>query len=266
MTGSKTHVQVRRHILREDNAVLAVGDFRELFEAYAAHVRRWELPLDPLGEVIMRQMLAGAALQMSFRVPGERSAWTLNLKKPPLNAFVAGGGDTSTLTGRYFMEGVETAAESRLFVERSHPKHRPSRSMLTVEGLDALVVYEQLYERSEQIPARFLELDETEMAMVQGLPRAERAWVQSLDQSDVGGFLDEDLETIETRDFRFHCGCDGDRIARALVRFFRREPEKLFQGEDGAETSCPRCGARWYIDRPLFERTAAAHPDLGAPG
>lgn len=264
MTRSKTHVQVRRHILREDNAVLAVGDFGDLFEAYAAHVRRWELPIDPLGEVIMRQMLAGAALQMSFRVPDERSAWTLNLKRPALNAFVAGGGEASTLTGRYFMEGVETGDESRLFVERSHPKHRPSRSMLTVEGLDALEVYEQLYERSEQIPARFLELDDTEMAMVQGLPRAERAWVQSLDQGAVGALLDEDLETIETRDFRFHCGCDGDRIARALVRFFRSEPEKLFQGEDGAETSCPRCGARWYIDRPLFERTAAAHPDLGA--
>jgi molecular chaperone Hsp33 len=266
MSRPSSHVRVRRHILRDDNAVLAVGDFSDLFEAYAAHVRRWELPLDPLGEVIMRQMLAGAALQMSFRVPEERSAWTLNLKKPPLNAFVAGGGRADTLTGRYFVEGVETSEDSRLFVERSHPKHRPSRSMLTVEGLDALVVYEQLYERSEQIPARFLELEETRMAMVQGLPRSERDWVQGLDREEVGTILDEDLETIETRDFRFHCGCDGDRMARALVRFFRHDPEKLFAGEEGAETSCPRCGARWYIDRELFERTAAAHPDLGASG
>jgi len=266
MPTPEAHVVVQRHLLREQDSILAVADFSGLFDAYAAHVRRWDLPMDPLGEVIMRQCLAGAALQMSFRVPEERCAWTLNLARPELNAFVTGGGGENTLIGRYFMEGVETKAESRLFVERSHPKHAPTRSMVTVEGLDALLIFEQYFARSEQITARFLELSDTRMVMVQGLPRADTDWIARLGRPEVEEILAADPEAVETRSFRLHCGCDGDRMARALVQFFRHDPEQLFDGDAGAETSCPRCGSRWYIDRELFERTAATFPvqDSGA--
>lgn len=265
MTAIDYDVSVQRHFLRAQNAVVAVADFAGLFGAYAAHVRRWDLPMDPLGEVIMRQSLAGAALQMSFRVPEERSAWTLNLCDPALNAFVTGGGAENFLIGRYFVQDVRTEENSRLFVDRSHPKHEPTRSMVTVEGLDVFLILEQFFRRSEQVPARFLELSETRMVMIQGLPRADGEWISQLEQTEVEQLLTGEPEPIETRSFRLHCGCDGDRIARALVQFFRHDPEGLFEGGEGAETSCPRCGANWWIDRDLFERTAAAHPDLGTP-
>ena len=49
MNDNQPAVDVRRHLLRERESVLAVADFGPLFEAYAAHVRRWDLPMDPLG-------------------------------------------------------------------------------------------------------------------------------------------------------------------------------------------------------------------------
>jgi redox-regulated HSP33 family molecular chaperone len=136
--------------------------------------------------------------------------------------------------------------------------------MVTVEGLDVFLILEQFFRQSEQVPARFLELSDTRMVMVQGLPRSDAGWIRGLERDEAEELLEAEPEPIETRGFRLHCGCDGDRMARALVQFFRVHPEGLFEGEDGAETSCPRCGARWWIDRDLFERTAAAHPELGA--
>jgi hypothetical protein len=255
---TKGIAQVRRRILRDREAVLAVGDFEDLFAAYHAHVRRWDLVLDDLGTVMMHQALAGAALQLSFRRPEETSAWTVNVDRPPANLFVTGGSRDDVLTGRYFMDGVETIGESRLFVQRTHPSHDLAQSVLTVEGLDVLEIYEQFFARSEQVPSRFLELSSNEMVMVQLLPGGDPAWIDSLDATAVRELITGAGEDVEHRNFRFHCGCDGARMARTMVAMFRRSPEELFQGDPGVEAACPRCGSRWWIDRELFDRTALA--------
>ena len=254
--GDEGRVHVRRSMLRDRDALLAVGDFSGLFEAYHRHARRWDLDLDPLGTVMMHQALAGACLQMAFRVVEETSAWTLNVQKPPANLFVTGGGAESTITGRYFVDGVEEHPDNRLFVQRSHPKRENTQSVLTVQGLDVLGVFEQYYERSEQVPVRLIELSSHEMAMVFALPGADEAWIRGLDVAAVREQQEGAGEPIDGRSFRFHCGCDGDRMARALVGMFRRDPDEVFQGDDGLEVRCPRCGAAWWIDRELFDRVA----------
>lgn len=247
-------VCIRRDILRANNAMLARGDFGDYFEAYHAHTRRWDLPLDGLGAVMMHQALAGAALQLSFRVLEEQTAWTLNVHKPPLNLFVAGGGPSSGLVGRYFTEDVATIGESRLFVQRSHPQREATRSVLSVEGLDVFGMAEQYYRKSEQLPARLVELSSTEMAMVLALPGIDEDWLSGLDGAAIRDLAETSEESVEERTFQFHCGCDGQRMVNALVKMFGDAPEEIFEDEDGIETRCPRCGARWWIDRESFDR------------
>ena len=40
-----------------------------------------------------------------------------------------------------------------------------------------------------------------------------------------------------------------------------KQPDELFQGDDGVEALCPRCGTRWWLTRELFD-TAEEDPDV----
>ena len=251
---------VNRHLLPEHRAIVAVADFAPLFEQLHEHLERWRLPADPFEIVVLHQALAGAALQLSFRPPAEATAWTLNLHRPPLNVFVTGGGPDEVLTGRLFTDGVQTTGESRLYVQRRRAQHSPTLSSVAVVGLDVLEIYEQFFQRSEQLPTRLLELSSTEMVMVQALPGADPQWVAHLDGAAVRQRLADRPEELEQRLFRLYCGCTAERIAETLVGMFLQDPDTLFQGDAGVETHCPRCGARWWIDRELFERAAAGPP------
>lgn len=253
-SSSDSTAHVERFILRAHDAMLAYGEFGALFEAYHRHARRWDLPLDPLGSVMMHQALGGACLQLSFRVAEETSAWTVNVRKPALNLFVCGGGNDATITGQYFVDAVQAIEDNRLFLQRSHPQRKTSRSVVTVEGIDVLDMFEQYFRSSEQLPARLIELSSTEMAMVLALPGANDPWLRELDVAAVRALRAEAREPIDGRDFRFECGCDGQRIAHAMVQMFGANPDEVFQGDHGLEVKCPRCGARWWIDRAFFDR------------
>ena len=44
-----------------------------------------------------------------------------------------------------------------------------------------------------------------------------------------------------------------EKMITALRTIFADRPDELFQGAEGVEAFCPRCGTRWWIDRPVFE-------------
>lgn len=243
---------VRRWILPDQKVMLARGDFSALFAAWHEHADRWDLPLDGLGEIMMHQGLAGAALQLSFRVPEETTAWTLNVQRPPANLFVTGGGPEHTLTGRYYADGVEETGFNRLFVQRAHPHAEHQRSVSQVEGIDVLDIYEQFFRRSEQVAARFLEHDAVDYSMVLGLPDAEVEWVSGLESLDIDG-LQAGAELLDEQKFVLHCGCSADRVAGTLARMFANQADEFFAGSPVVEALCPRCGARHLLDRETFD-------------
>jgi molecular chaperone Hsp33 len=245
-------VSIRRSHHRERNVLVATGDFSRIFEAWREHVHRWELPVDGLGEVMMHQGLAGAALQLAFRVPEESTAWTLNLSRPAANLFVTGGGIHQNLTGRYFSEGVQETGFNRLFVQRAHPQKELQRSVLRVRGIDVLDIFEQFFHDSEQTAARLLELDPTTYAMVLALPGADPDWIAGLDPAALRD-LDAQATGLDVREFEFHCGCDPDRVAGTLARMFADQADEFFRGEPVVEALCPRCGARHLLDRKTFD-------------
>ncbi|MDM7914426.1 MAG: Hsp33 family molecular chaperone HslO, partial [Candidatus Eisenbacteria bacterium] len=53
------------------------------------------------------------------------------------------------------------------------------------------------------------------------------------------------------------CGCSPAKMLRALRTILAEQPEELFQGDERVETSCPRCGRRWWVTREQFEASAS---------
>lgn len=233
--------------------MVATGDFAQLFQGWREHAKRWELAVDGLGEIMVHQGLAGAALQLAFRVPEESTAWTVNISRPEANLFVAGGGIHQGITGRYFAEGVQDTGFNRLFVQRSHPNKELQRSAVHVDGIDILDIFEQFFLNSEQGSARFLELDPTHYAMVMGLPAADADWVRGLDQA---GFreLEAGASPLDERELVLLCGCSPDKVAGTIARMFADQADEFFAGESIVEALCPRCGARHLLDRKTFDR------------
>jgi molecular chaperone Hsp33 len=202
---------------------------------------------------MMRQAMAAATLHLARHPPEEFDAFTLNIKDPPLNVFLAGDNDGYHVTGRVFTSGVKTVESSRLFLESQRPRHEPQRSVVNVEGIDVLRIFEQFYARSVQVPSRLFELEPGRFALVQGMPRADRAWLEGMDTDEARALLAEELEPIEQRSYTFHCGCHPHRILQVVHAAYDGKADPLFLGDDRVEVQCPRCGRSWWLTREDFE-------------
>lgn len=252
-------VVIERRLLDSRSVIVSSGDFGLVAEAWKRHASVWQGDPDPLSTVMMAQGLAAAALHLANRPRDEIVAWTLNLQNPPTNIFLTGEAGRGIVTGRAYTEGVRIADGSRLYVQTLRAKGEPATSSIEVHGLDLLEIFEQYYERSEQMPARFFDLDDGRFTMVLGLPRVDRVWIRSLSRERLDE-LNLELRPLESRSFHFECGCSPRKMLRALRSIFAKDPEDLFRGEEGVETSCPRCGRRWWVTREQFLSPGAA-PD-----
>lgn len=242
-------VLVRRTFDDAHEILVARANFSKLFAGYRDHVRRWETEPDGLSLTMMRQGLAAGTLHLSCRPKEEMVGWTINLLRPPLNLFLTGNSEERTITGRVFTEHVRTADTSRMFVETRGPTGAMTQSTVEIEGFDVLEFFEQFYLRSEQKPARFLEDDDETFVMLLGLPGLEVERLSQLSREDALDLADAATRPIDVRSFRFQCGCNYATIRDVIAGLFREDPEGLFQGEEGVEVFCPRCGRRWWITR-----------------
>ena len=252
-TGSAT---IHRFFDAAHQVLVASGTFSHVHEAWIEHAKLWDHEPDGLVSVMMNQGLAAAALHLSCRPLDEQVAWTLNVKTPPMNIFLTGDCGRSTVTGRAYVDGVQTADTSRLFVEstRSGNQHR---SVIDIEGLDVHEIFEQYYERSEQWPGRFFEIDADRHLAIIGLPDCDTEWLRDLDVDQAVAHLDADLKPLDVRTFWFQCGCHPDRILPVVFQAFGGRPDELFQDDDRVEVTCPRCARRWWITKERFDEYGA---------
>jgi len=244
---------VRRYLDPRNDVLVTLGDFGSLYAAYREHVRRWEAEPDGFSATLMRQGLGAAVLHLSSRPPGESVGWTIHVHRPATNLFLTGDSGEATVTGRVFTEGVRPSTASRMYVQSSRTRGGPSESTVDVQGVDILEMFEQYYERSEQLPARFFEVDDDRFLMVLALPEAEGEWVRSLTREAAVSLTDQDLKPLGEATYVFRCGCNLERMLDVVRGMFGDDPEDLFQGEGGVEIYCPRCGHRWWLDREAFE-------------
>jgi molecular chaperone Hsp33 len=231
---------------------IARGHFDRLFSSYRKHAHKWIAPPGEDVETMMVNALAAATLDLALRPPDEFTAWTLNIKDPPLNFFCCGDNAEFIVTGRAFTRDVQTADSSRLFVESHRPKRKPTQSSVDVDGLDVLDIFGQFYDRSEQLPSRFHRIQDDEFALIRGLPKVDQEWLRSLDARKARSYLRGDFTRTDERIYRFRCGCNFKTILKVVRSMYKHNAEELFLGEEKVEVSCPRCGRRWWLTRKEF--------------
>ena len=111
---------------------------------------------------------------------------------------------------------------------------------------------EEFYRQSEQRNARCIELPDECYTMVTAQPDADEEWLASLTREKMAHLEDENTRVLETRRFRFYCGCTLDRILPTL-KTLQENKEDLFQGEEELEVTCPRCAAIYRVTKENLE-------------
>ncbi|HVS54428.1 MAG TPA: Hsp33 family molecular chaperone HslO [Opitutaceae bacterium] len=252
-------LEVRTYFVRNRNALLARADFGDLFVDYYLHLSANQLSVAPEHDAMFKRALAAFTLHCASRPWNELIAWTINFQQPLVNLFLTGDNETGAITGRVFDENVKEGPENLFFADVVRGAQPKRRSAVTFEGADAMVAVEKFYRQSEQRGARYFQLAEEDFAMVTEHPDCDLAWFDALTPERMRTLdATETLALMERRIYRWHCGCNQQRMMEVLAPTMKEDPEGLFAGDAKIEIRCPRCAARHTITREALEAFVAA--------
>lgn len=247
-------LEVRTYFVRNRNALMAVADFGDLFVDYYLHLSANQIRTPPNLDAMFKRALAGFTLHCASRPWNELTAWTINFQAPLVNLFLTGDNETGAVTGRVFDENVKELPENLFFADvvRGHQPKR--RSTVSFAGDDPLTAVQGFYTQSEQRGARYFQLGEEEFALLTEHPDCNLPWFQGLTTDAVRQLEQtETLTLMERRIYRWHCGCNQQRMMEVLAPTMREEPEALFGPDPALEIRCPRCASRHTITREAME-------------
>jgi len=247
-------LEVSTSFVRSRNALHARAEFGDLFVDYYLHLSRHQIHPSNAADAMFKRALAAFVLHCASRPRNELTAWTINFQKPLLNIFLIGDNETGAVAGRVFEEDVKELPENLFFADVVRTGQPKRRSTVNFSGDDAMVAAERFYTQSEQRLARYFQLGEEEYAMLTEHPDCDLAWLRELKSEQVGKLHEtETLVPLEQRVYRWHCGCNQERMLEVLAPTMRHDPEGLFGGDEKIEIRCPRCGARYTITREALE-------------
>jgi molecular chaperone Hsp33 len=251
-------LEVRTYFVRNRNALLARADFAELYVDYYLHLSTTQIKVAPEHDAMFKRALAAFTLHCASRPWNELTAWTINFQNPLLNLFLTGDNETGAITGRVFEENVKEGPENLFFADVVRGTQPKRRSAVAFPGADPLVAVEKFYQQSEQRGARYFQLAEEDFALVTEHPDCDLPWYQGLTIDQVRT-LDqtETLALMERRIYRWHCGCNQQRMMEVLAPTMKEDPDGLFEGDQKIEIRCPRCGGRHTITREALEAFTA---------
>ncbi|RYD39757.1 MAG: disulfide bond chaperone [Verrucomicrobiaceae bacterium] len=202
---------------------------------------------------MLKDSLAVLALHLTARPWAETIAWTANLRAPRVNLFVTGSSIEENITGRVFTEDVREPDRNFFYSQTTTEGNAPRTSTMEVEGKDPFDWVSQYYCQSEQRPARAFRLEDENFALIAAQPDCDLEWRESLDADAVAAIsTTEETTLLETRRFRFHCGCTIDRILPVLGGWKDRLDD-LFEGADHINIQCPRCAGRYEVTRDMID-------------
>ena len=246
--------QVESIFVRQRNALLLRGKFAPVYTDYYLHAMQHGIRHGVELEGMFKDALAVFALHLVARPWAETIAWTINMRAPRLNLFVTGGSVQETVVGRIFTEDVREP-DRNLFYQQVTVAGggEPRTSTLEVDGKDPVSWISQLYDQSEQRPARAFRLPDEEFVLVAAQPDCDMEWFEALDEDAVARIgSTEETKLLETRKFRFCCGCTIERILPVLGGW-RDRLDELFEGADSIRIQCPRCAASYEVTRSMIE-------------
>jgi molecular chaperone Hsp33 len=255
---SDAGLEIQTRFVRSRNVLLAQGDFGDLFVDYYLHLQAHEIRPSTEADALFKKALAAFVLHCASRPRNELSAWTINFQKPLINLFLTADNETGAVAGRVFEENVKEMPENIFYsdvVRLGQPKRR---SAVSFEGPHPIAAAEKFYQQSEQRTARYFQLAEESFALVTEHPDCDVGWLNALTVEQVRELeKNETLVPVERRIYRWHCGCNQERMLEVLAPTMKQDPEGLFGDQEKIEIRCPRCGARYAITREAMEAFVA---------
>jgi molecular chaperone Hsp33 len=251
-------LEVRTYFVRNRNALIARSEFGELFVDYYLHLSSNQIKVAPEHDAMFKRAIAAFTLHCASRPWNELIAWTINFQQPLVNLFLTGDNETGAITGRVFDENVKEGPENLFFADVVRAQQPKRRSAVTFEGRDPITAVETFYAQSEQRGAKYFQLAEEDFALAVEHPDCDMAWFSALTPELIKK-LDESetLALMERRIYRWHCGCNQQRMMEVLAPSMKQDPEALFADDPKLEIRCPRCGARHTITREALEAFVA---------
>jgi molecular chaperone Hsp33 len=247
-------LEVPTLFVRNRNALLARAGFGDLYVDYYLHLGAQQIKPAAEADALFKRALAAFTLHSASRPWNELTAWTINFQQPLVNVFLTGDNDTGAITGRVFEENVKELPENIFYSDVVRGREPKRRSAVSFTGNDPFAAAEKFYSQSEQRAARYFQIAEEEFAMVTELPDCDLGWLNSLTADQVKNLdATEALGPMERRIYRWHCGCNQQRMMEVLAPTMRQNPGELFGDEEKLEIRCPRCGARHTITREAME-------------
>lgn len=247
-------LEIRTYFVRGRNALIARADFGELYVDYYLHQGQHGYQHAPEHDGMLKEALAAMTLHCASRPRNESAAWTIHFQEPLLNLFVTGDSRLGTVVGQLFTENIRDNGHNLFVADVVRAADQPRRSAVDFTGTSVFDAAEHYYTQSEQRPARFFRYGPEDFVFVSAQPQCDLAWLESL-TDDAIQKLDqtETLSLLETRVYRWECGCTQDRMFAVLASVMRTDPEGLFGEDPAVRMSCPRCGARHTITREALE-------------
>ena len=254
-------IEVRTHFVRGRNVLVARAALSEFYVDYYLHMGKHGVKPAEANDAVFKRGLAAFVLHCASRPRNEMTAWTINLQEPRVNLFYTGDNEMGAIIGRMFDENVKEFPENLFYSDVVRGREPRRRSVVPFQGGDPITGVEEFYTRSEQRPVRFFQLAEEEFALVTEHPDCDQAWFAALDAETVRNIeVKESCALMETRVYRWHCGCNQERMMEVLAPVMRTDGDGLFGADQTVTIQCPRCAARHTVTREALEAFVAANP------
>ncbi len=238
--------------VRHRNVLMVRGSFPAIYTDYYLHLMQHGLRYPEHLDITLKDAMAMLTLHLVARPWAETIAWTVNIRAPRINLFTTGSSLQQQVTGRCFVENVRETDRNIFYSQTTVPDKESRSSSLEVDSTDPLEWIEKLYQRSEQRPGRAFRLPDETFVLLAAQPGYDAQWFSSINSPDIGKIEQtEETKLLETRPFRWNCGCNLNRVLPALGTW-RSEPDKLFQGQEEITIQCPRCGAKFSVNRDMI--------------
>ena len=244
MQPTEDFTTIESIFVRHRNALVIRGQFTPIYTDYYLHLMQHGIRHAAELDQMLKDALAVFALHLVARPWAETIAWTVNLRAPRVNLFVTGSSEAEQVTGRIFTEDVREPDRNFFYSQTTSVNlPEPRTSTLEVEGKDPVAWISQFYDQSEQRPARAFRLDDENFVLVSAQPDCDMEWFDALDEDSVSKIdASEEVTLLETRRFRFHCGCTIERIL-PILGGWKDRLDDLFEAGGFINIQCPRCAA-----------------------
>jgi molecular chaperone Hsp33 len=235
--------------VRHRNCLMVRAEFTPIFTDYYLHLmdigERHPENLD----TTLKDLLAILTLHLTARPWAETIAWTANLRAPRVNFFATGSSVYEYITGRLFTKDVREPDRNFLYSQTTTQGKEPRTSTIEVDSSDPIEWLQHFYNQSEQRPGRAFRLQNDTYVLIAAQPDFDEEWFGALDAEQVAKISDnEQTKVLETRRFKFSCGCSQERILPTLSAW-KDKPGELFGDDATLSLQCPRCAKKYLITR-----------------